>query len=118
MSQQKEEQQYLDLLKQILQHGTWEEGRNGRTKSIFGSCMRFSLTNNKIPILTTKKVAWKTCLKELLWFLSGKTSNKIIEPYLDYIQLDDYEDLSKLVKNLEWVTEFDYKEIIQKLNRK
>lgn len=79
MSQQKEEQQYLDLLKQILQHGTWEEGRNGRTKSIFGSCMRFSLTNNKIPILTTKKVAWKTCLKELLWFLSGKTSNKILK---------------------------------------
>lgn len=73
-----EEYQYINLLKQILEHGTWETGRNGRTKSIFGSMMRFSLENNKIPILTTKKVAWKTCLRELLWFISGKTSNKIL----------------------------------------
>lgn len=75
----KEEQQYLDLLQQILDKGTWEVGRNGRTKSIFGSMMRFSLANGKIPILTTKKVAWKTCLRELLWFISGKTSNKILK---------------------------------------
>jgi thymidylate synthase len=40
--------------------------------------MRFSLENNKIPILTTKKTAWKTCLKELLWFVSGNTDNKIL----------------------------------------
>jgi thymidylate synthase len=40
--------------------------------------MRFSLANGKIPILTTKKTAWKTCLKELLWFISGKTSNKLL----------------------------------------
>lgn len=74
-----EEYQYINLLKQILEHGTWETGRNGRTKSIFGSMMRFSLVNNKIPILTSKKVAWKTCLRELLWFISGKTSNKILK---------------------------------------
>ena len=40
--------------------------------------MHFSLENNKIPILTTKKTAWKTCLKELLWFVKGQTSNKIL----------------------------------------
>ena len=78
-TENKEEQQYLDLLQKILDHGTWEVGRNGRTKSIFGSMMRFSLQNNRIPILTTKKVAWKTCLRELLWFISGKTSNKILK---------------------------------------
>ncbi len=74
-----EEQQYLDIIKNILDNGTWEEGRNGRTKSVFGSTMRFDLTNGKIPILTTKKTAWKTCLKELLWFICGETDNKLLQ---------------------------------------
>jgi thymidylate synthase len=74
-----EEQQYLNLIKNILENGTWEEGRNGKTKSIFGSMMRFSLKDGKIPILTTKKTAWKTCLKELLWFIRGETDNKLLQ---------------------------------------
>jgi len=74
-----EEQQYLNLIKNILENGTWEEGRNGKTKSIFGNMMRFSLKDGKIPILTTKKTAWKTCLKELLWFIRGDTDNKILK---------------------------------------
>jgi thymidylate synthase len=78
LNENKEETQYLDLIQQILEHGTTEVGRNGTTKSIFGSCMRFSLQDGKIPILTTKKLAWKTCVKELLWFISGNTSNRIL----------------------------------------
>jgi thymidylate synthase len=74
-----EEQQYLNLIKNILDNGTWEEGRNGKTKAIFGSSMRFSLKDGKIPILTTKKTAWKTCLKELLWFIRGETDNNILK---------------------------------------
>lgn len=74
-----EEQQYLNLIKNILENGTWEEGRNGKTKSIFGNMMRFSLKDGKIPILTTKKTAWKTCLKELLWFIRGDTDNKFLQ---------------------------------------
>jgi thymidylate synthase len=74
-----EEYQYLNLLEHILENGFWEEGRNGRTKSIFGSSMRFSLKDGKIPILTTKKTAWKTCLKELLWFIRGETDNKLLK---------------------------------------
>ena len=74
-----EEYQYLNILKEILENGHWEEGRNGKTKSIFGASMRFSLKDGKIPILTTKKTAWKTCLKELLWFISGETDNKILK---------------------------------------
>jgi thymidylate synthase len=74
-----EEYQYLNLIRDILDKGTWEEGRNGRTKSIFGSMMRFSLVNGQIPILTTKKTAWKTCLKELLWFIRGETDNKLLQ---------------------------------------
>lgn len=74
-----EEYQYLNLIKNILENGTWEEGRNGKTKSIFGASMRFSLKDGRIPILTTKKTAWKTCLKELLWFIRGQTDNKILK---------------------------------------
>lgn len=74
-----EEYQYLNLLENILENGILEEGRNGNTKSIFGASMRFSLKNNKIPILTTKKTSWKTCLKELLWFIRGETNNKILQ---------------------------------------
>ena len=74
-----EEYQYLNLIKDILERGTWEEGRNGKTKSIFGNMMRFSLKDGKIPILTTKKTAWKTCLKELLWFIRGETDNKLLQ---------------------------------------
>jgi thymidylate synthase len=74
-----EEYQYLNLLHDILENGVWEEGRNGRTKSVFGRSMRFSLKDGKIPILTTKKTAWKTCLKELLWFIRGETDNKLLK---------------------------------------
>ena len=73
-----EEKQYLDLISDILYNGSLDEGRNGKVLSVFGKTMRFSLQNNTIPILTTKKVAWKTCLKELLWFIKGHTDNKIL----------------------------------------
>ena len=46
---------------------------------MFGANMRFSLKDHKIPILTSKRLAWKTCLKELLWFISGNTSNKTLK---------------------------------------
>lgn len=75
----KEEYQYVDLVEKILNEGFWEEGRNGRTKAIFGYTMRFSLKNDIIPIFTTKKTAWKTCLKELLWFIRGETNNKLLQ---------------------------------------
>lgn len=74
-----DEKQYLDIIKNILENGFMENGRNGNVKTLFGATMRFDLTNNKIPLLTTKKLAWKTCLKELLWFISGKTDNKILK---------------------------------------
>ena len=76
---QHEEYQYLNLLDNIIKNGSWEQGRNGKTKSIFGHSMRFSLENGSIPILTTKKTAWKTCLKELLWFIRGETDNTLLK---------------------------------------
>ena len=74
-----EEEQYIQLIKDILQEGIPDNGRNGNNLSIFGSSMIFSLQNNKIPLLTSKKLAWKTCLKELLWFIQGKTDNTILQ---------------------------------------
>lgn len=70
-----DEYQYINLIKHILDYGTMIEGRNGNALTIYGSSMHFSLENNKWPLLTSKKVAWKTCAKELFWFLKGSTSN-------------------------------------------
>ena len=66
-----QEYQYLNLLSKILDKGKLREDRTG-TLSLFGEQMRFDISNS-IPILTTKFVLWKSCIKELLWFLSGKT---------------------------------------------
>ena len=74
-----EENQYLNLLDDILSTNSEFVGRNGKTLSIYGSAMRFSLENNSIPLITTKKVAWKTCLRELLWFIKGHTNNKLLK---------------------------------------
>ena len=70
-----DEYQYINLIKHILDYGTMVEGRNGNALTIYGSSMHFSLENNTWPLLTSKKVAWKTCAKELFWFLKGSTSN-------------------------------------------
>ena len=70
-----EERQYLDLVSEIISRGYAEEGRNGATRVVFGRTMRFSLADGTIPILTTKRVAFKTCFEELFWFIRGSTSN-------------------------------------------
>ena len=74
-----EENQYLKLITHILDNGTMEDGRNGKALTVFGGAMHFDLNDNKIPLLTTKKVAWKTCLKELLWFIRGDTNNEHLQ---------------------------------------
>jgi thymidylate synthase len=70
-----DEQQYLNLVREVLENGDLEPGRNGNTISSFGHMMRFSLKDGQLPLLTTKQVAWKTCFKELMWFIRGKTDN-------------------------------------------
>lgn len=74
-----EENQYLNLIEDIINENSEFIGRNGATLSVFGAAMHFSLENNTIPFLTTKKLAWKTCLKELLFFIRGETNNKILK---------------------------------------
>jgi thymidylate synthase len=71
------EQQYLDLLKDCVINGNHVEGRNGVTLSTFGVRMEFDVSET-VPAMTTKRLAWKTVIKELLWFVSGDTSNKTL----------------------------------------
>ena len=71
------EHQYLDLLAQVLNHGDERLDRTGvGTRSIFGAMVRFDLSDGTAPILTTKRVYWKTAVKEMLWFLTGGTNIK------------------------------------------
>lgn len=71
-----EEEQYLSVIRDLLDYGCIQQGRNGTTICEIGSGMVFSLRDGVIPLLTTKQVAWKTCLKELLWFIKGSTDNE------------------------------------------
>lgn len=69
------EYQYLDLLEQVLERGDERLDRTGvGTRSIFGAMVRFDLSDGTVPILTTKRVYWKTAVKEMLWFLTGGTN--------------------------------------------
>ena len=69
------EQQYLDLMRHIWTCGAERIDRTGvGTRAIFGATMRFSLADNRIPLLTTKRVYWKTAAREMLWFLTGDTN--------------------------------------------
>lgn len=62
---------YLNALKDILENGEDRPDRTGTgTRSIFGMQMRFDLTEG-FPAITTKKLAWKACISELLWFIEG-----------------------------------------------
>jgi thymidylate synthase len=74
-----EEQQYLNLVKEIIDNGYVENGRNGKTRVKFGHTMRFSLRDGTIPILTTKKVAFRPCFEELFWFIRGSTENRLLQ---------------------------------------
>ena len=71
------EHQYLKLLKDILNNGTPKQTRNGDTISVFGRQIRHDMKLG-FPLLTTKKMAWKSIVTELLWFLRGDTNIKFL----------------------------------------
>lgn len=75
-----EESQYLDLLNNILQTGDERKDRTGiGTIGIFGTQLRFSLKDGKVPMLTTKKMFTKGVIEELLFFLRGDSDTKKLE---------------------------------------
>jgi thymidylate synthase len=72
------DKQYQDLLQSILDYGVEKKDRTGTgTKSIFGYIIRHNMKDG-FPLLTTKKMAWKTMVTELLWFLRGDTNIKYL----------------------------------------
>jgi thymidylate synthase len=68
---------YQNLLKDILENGTPKETRNGGTLSVFGRQIRHKMSEG-FPLLTTKKMRWKSIVTELLWFLRGDTNIKYL----------------------------------------
>lgn len=67
---------YLDSLQYILDHGTIREDRTGvGTIGVFGLQMRFDLAQG-FPAVTTKKLAWRACVSELLWFIEGSSDER------------------------------------------
>ncbi|MGL5541281.1 MAG: thymidylate synthase [Erysipelotrichaceae bacterium] len=104
--------QYLDLCSHILENGELRLDRTGTgTKSCFGYQMRFDLTKG-FPLLTTKKVAFEACKKELLWFLSGSTNIQPLVkenvriwnewPYAKFQNSEDYkgEDMATFIERI------------------
>ncbi|HSG33042.1 MAG TPA: thymidylate synthase [Sphingomonadaceae bacterium] len=69
------EWQYLGLLRRIWEEGDQRIDRTGvGTRSIFGAQLRFDLAGGAMPLITTKRVYWKTATREMLWFLTGETN--------------------------------------------
>ncbi|MGP1363138.1 MAG: thymidylate synthase [Bacteroides sp.] len=74
-------QQYLDLVHHVLEHGERRANRTGTdTIGVFGYQMRFLLSKG-FPLLTTKKLHWKSIVYELLWFLQGNTNIRYLNEH-------------------------------------
>jgi dihydrofolate reductase / thymidylate synthase len=99
-----EEYQYLNIMKDILENGSKKDSRNSIVYSHFGKQMKFDLRNG-FPLLTTKRVPWKTVLRELIWFINGSTDNRLLQEqnvhiwdrnstkeFLKSRDLEDYEE--------------------------
>ena len=101
-----EEEMYLKLMRSVLERGTERPDRtNVGTRAMFGKRLEFSLQNNRLPVMTTKRVFLKGVVKELLWFLGGATNASSLRDdgvhiwdgnstraYLDSRGLDSYEE--------------------------
>lgn len=75
-----DECQYLKLIEEILENGSVRDDRTGTgTKSLFGKSMKFDLSNNVIPLFTTKRMFTRGIIEELLWFISGDTNAKTLQ---------------------------------------
>ena len=117
------DKQYTDLLKSILDYGVEKKDRTGTgTKSIFGYTIRHKMSDG-FPLLTTKKMAWKTMVTELLWFLRGDTNIKYLvdnnchiwdgDAYKNYLsKVQNYADSLSVPDDIS-----EFKGVIDSLNK-
>jgi len=106
---------YQDLLKEVLNRGVDKTDRTGTgTKSLFGKQIRHDMSDG-FPILTTKKVAWKTMVTELKWFLRGDTNIKyLVDNGCNIWNGDAYKRYYKLqVPHDHFETQKEYIELIK-----
>jgi thymidylate synthase len=69
------EYQYLGIVEHLVRRGDRRMDRTGTgTLAMFGAMMRFDMSDGTLPVYTTKRVFWKTAVKEMLWFLKGQTN--------------------------------------------
>jgi thymidylate synthase len=100
---------YQDLLQDILDNGVEKHDRTGTgTISVFGRQIRHKMSQG-FPLLTTKKMAWKSIVTELLWFLRGDTNIKFLLDYDCHIwDGDAYKQYNDVVKLDTWNVFPDY----------
>jgi thymidylate synthase len=100
------DKQYQQLLQDIIDFGVEKKDRTGTgTKSIFGYTIRHKMSDG-FPLLTTKKMAWKTMVTELLWFLRGDTNIRFLvengchiwngDAYKNYVKHQDTEEVGTM----------------------
>lgn len=97
--------QYLDLLRQIMSEGTERKDRTGvGTISVFGRQIRFDMRNG-FPAVTTKSLAWRSVVSELLWFLEGSAN----EHRLAEIKNDNkpYAELTEKERRTIWTANYE-----------
>ena len=96
------DKQYQDLLQDIIDNGIVKKDRTGTgTKSVFGRQIRHKMSEG-FPLLTTKRMAWKTMITELLWFLKGDTNIKyLVDNNCHIWDGDAYKNYSNNVQPLE-----------------
>ena len=82
---------YIEALNNCYQNGTDEESRSGKVRRAFGYQMRFNL-NDGFPAITTKKLAWKSVVSELLWFLEGSDDERRLAEILYNKKRKDLKD--------------------------
>lgn len=78
MSKNKEEDQYLDMMRDLLENGDIRKTRNATVKSLFSRELTFDLSK-AFPLLTTKKMFLRGIFEELMFFINGKTQTKTLE---------------------------------------